>query len=334
MRDLVQSLSNVLHPVAATSWRDELPHVLHRDYETRSLTILKTVGTYKYATNPSTEVLCCAYALDDEPVQLWTPGNPVPAEFIKAATDPTWIVCAHGAHFEDAIEHHILHPRFGWPVFPIEKQRCTQAMALAVGLPPRLSTAAITLELGNRKDAAGERLMHQTSKPRRPHKDENPANIYWFEDQERLDRLYDYCKQDVEVERDLYGRLPPLSVSEQSLWELSSRINQRGFYIDRAFAEAARKIAEVAAPEIEQEIAEISSGNVTSINQVGRLMAWLQRHGCIMEKLDRKSIEKKLLDPELVPVVRRVLELRLGGAQAAVKKINALLARAGDDNRA
>ena len=52
-----------------------------------------------------------------------------------------------------------------------------------------------------------------------------------------------------------------------------------------------------------------------------------------MEKLDRKSIEKKLLDPELVPVVRRVLELRLGGAQAAVKKIDALLARAGDDDR-
>ena len=31
--------------------------------------------------------------------------------------------------------------------------------------------------------------------------------------------------------------------------------------------------------------------------------------------------------------VHRVLELRLGGAQAAVKKIDALLARAGDDDR-
>ena len=31
--------------------------------------------------------------------------------------------------------------------------------------------------------------------------------------------------------------------------------------------------------------------------------------------------------------VRRVLELRLGGAQAAVKKIDSLLARAGDDDR-
>ena len=31
--------------------------------------------------------------------------------------------------------------------------------------------------------------------------------------------------------------------------------------------------------------------------------------------------------------MRRVLELRLGGAQAAAKKIDALLARAGDDDR-
>ena len=52
-----------------------------------------------------------------------------------------------------------------------------------------------------------------------------------------------------------------------------------------------------------------------------------------VKKLDRKAIEKLLLDPELPPAVQRVLELRLGGAQAAVKKIDALLARAGDDDR-
>ena len=155
MHEIVQTRSNVPHVAAAASWQDALPHVLHRDYETRSQAIIKTVGTYKYATDSSTTVLCAAFAIDDGPVQLWAPGDPVPAEFIEAATNPAWVVCAHGAHFEDAIEHHVLHPRFGWPVFPIEKQRCTQAMALAVGLPARLSTVATALELSNRKDAAG-----------------------------------------------------------------------------------------------------------------------------------------------------------------------------------
>src|SRR4051794_23699499 len=172
-------------------------HVLHRDYETRSCTGLRIAGTFKYATDPATEVLCCAHARDDEPVQLWTPGDPVPPEFLEAANNPNWIVCAHGAHFEDAVERHVLHPRFTWPVFPIEKQRCTQAMCLALGLPARLSAAAIALELGNQKDAAGEMLMHQTSKPRRPHKHEDPTKLYWREDAGRLQRLGEYCRQDV-----------------------------------------------------------------------------------------------------------------------------------------
>ena len=332
MHDIIQTRSNVLHPAAAVSWRDTKLHVLHRDYETRSQAILKTVGTNVYASDASTTVLCCAYAVDEEPVQLWTPGNPVPAEFIEAAINPAWIVCAHGAHFEDAIERHVLHPRFGWPVFPIEKQRCTQAMALAVGLPARLSTAANALELGNRKDAAGERLMHQTSKPRRAHKDEDPHQVYWFDDDDRLQRVYEYCRQDVETERELYNRLLPLSASEQILWELSRRINQRGFYIDRGFAQAARVIAEAAAPEIDTEISELTNGAVTGINQIARLQTWLQEHGCIVKSLDRKAITKLLLT-ELPSKVQRVLELRLGGAQAAVKKINALLARVDDDGR-
>jgi DNA polymerase bacteriophage-type len=335
MHDVVQIRSNVLHPAAAAPWQDTKLHVLHRDYETRSHAILKTVGTYKYATDPSTEVLCCAYAIDDEPVQLWIPGDAVPAAFIEAATNPSWVVCAHGAHFEDAIERHVLQSRFRWPVFPIEKQRCAQALCLAHGLPARLRAAADALELSNRKDAAGERLMHQTSKPRRAHKDEDPRQVYWFDDDSRLQRLYAYCRQDVKVERELFNRLPPLSPAEQAIWELSNNINTRGFCVDRAFAEAARKITEAAAPEIDAEIAELTGGDVTTINQITRLMAWLRDHGRALKSLDRKAIERQLAkgDDELSPLIRRVLELRLGGAQAAVKKIDALLARAGDDHR-
>ena len=309
-------------------------HVLHRDYETRSRALLKLVGTHKYAADPSTEILCAAYAVDDDPVQLWLPGDPVPPEFIEAAHNPSWVVAAHGDHFETAIERHILAPRFGFPLVPLERHRCTMAIALAAGLPARLDRIALALELSNRKDAAGERLMHQMSKPRRAHKDEDPDRVYWFDDQERLDRLYEYCRQDVEVEREIYRRLPPLSPTEQAVWELSSVINERGFRVDRVFAEAARKIAQAAAPEIDAELADITGGAVTGINQIAKLLAWLQEHGCTLQKLDKGAIERQLERADDLPLpVQRVLELRLGGAQAAVKKINALLARAGDDDR-
>ena len=110
------------------------------------------------------------------------------------------------------------------------------------------------------------------------------------------DRLYDYCRQDVEVERELYARLPPLSPAEQALWVLSSKINNRGFCVDRKFAEAARKIAQAAAPEIDAELAEITGGAVTKINQIARLLQWLQQQGCTAKKLDRKAIENQLLN--------------------------------------
>ena len=70
-------------------------HVLHRDYETRSRLDLRKVGAFLYAADVSTQVLCAAYAVDDDPVQLWWPGDPIPLEFKEAATDPAWIACAH-----------------------------------------------------------------------------------------------------------------------------------------------------------------------------------------------------------------------------------------------
>ena len=310
-------------------------HVVHRDVETRSKVSLQKLGVHKYATDPSTDVWCVAFAVDNDPTQLWLPGNPVPLEFLEAAVNPSWAVCAHNDAFESAIEQHVLASRYDWPVIPPERHRCTMAMCLALGLPARLSLVADVLELEHRKDKAGERLMHQMSKPRKPRKGENPAGTYWFDDPERLQRLYEYCKQDVEVERELVDRLPPLSPTEQAIWELSNRINARGFRVDRQLAEAARRIARAAAPEIDAELAEITNGAVTAINQVARLLRWLQQQGCTATKLDRKTLEKLLLDAELLPspAVRRVLELRLGGAQAALKKIEALVARAGADGR-
>ena len=140
-------------------------HILHRDYETRSRAILKTVGTHRYAADPGTEILCAAFAVDSDPVQLWIPGDPVPPEFIEAAHNPHWMLAAHGDHFETIVEQYVLAPRYGWPLVPLERHACTMALALAHGLPARLSAVADALELSNRKDAAGERLMHQRRSP-------------------------------------------------------------------------------------------------------------------------------------------------------------------------
>jgi DNA polymerase bacteriophage-type len=308
-------------------------HTLFRDYECRGVLALNKIGVHRYAADPRTEVLCCAYAVDAGPVKLWTPGDAVPAEFHEAANNLNWSAVAHNAPFEMAIEQHILGPRFGWPLIPLQQQVCTMVAALALSLPARLENVARALELRHQKDAVGHRLMQMMARPRKPRKDEDPNRIYWFEDPDRLARLYEYCQADVECERELYARLQLLSPAEQALWQLDARINARGFCIDRNLAEAARAIAKEAGPEIDSELAEVTGGAVTAVNQIAKMQVWLQQNGCAVKDLQQKTVATLLEDTELPPKVQRVLELRQDGGQAAVKKINALLQHAGDDDR-
>jgi DNA polymerase len=307
-------------------------HVLYRDFESRGVISLKKAGAHKYAADPGTEIVCVAYALDDEPVQIWTPADPIPPEVIEAANHPNYLVAAHGP-FELVFEQNNLGPRFGWPRTPLSRQRCTMTLALALSLPGSLENAAKALSLIHQKDKAGQRLMLQMAKPRRPRKNENQNGVYFFDDDARKQRLHAYCAYDVQILRELYQRLRPLSETEQELWELDQQINSRGFHVDREFAEAARRIAEAARPEMDAELAEITGGVVTRIGQVARLQAWIRERGCCgVSKLDKKAVEK-LLDTELLPKVRRALELRRDGAQSATKKIDSLLACCCDDGR-
>ena len=71
--------------------------------------------------------------------------------FSKPPTNPNWIAVAHNAAFEMAIEQHILGPRFGWPLIPIARQRCTMAMALALSLPAKLETSRARSNCGTRR---------------------------------------------------------------------------------------------------------------------------------------------------------------------------------------
>src|SRR6516162_2398536 len=196
--------------------------VVHIDVETRSAISLDRISTRRYAREESTEALCVAYALDDGPVELWTPAAPVPREFTSA--NPDTCFAAHNANFEFSIIRHLLAPRFGWPAIPIERFICTMAMARAAALPGKLDGAAGALGLETRKDKVGAKLMREiAARKREPTPDD-------------LERLHAYCCQDVEVERELFRRLPPLIEPEQALWLLDHRINLRGIPIDRPLA--------------------------------------------------------------------------------------------------
>jgi DNA polymerase len=307
---------------------------LHIDFETRSVVDLRKAGVYVYAEHESTNVWCAAYAVDDGPVELCEPAfEYAPHPIVKAVAEG-WPIVAHNANFERTIWHHILTPRYGWPEPKLEQWRCTMAMALAQALPGSLDNCAAAVGLPFGKDAEGYQAMLRMAKPRRPRKGEDPDGIYWFDDEERRLKLYAYCRQDVEVERQLEKRLLPLRPDEQKLWWLDQRINDRGVYVDKSLCDGALKVVDRASDWLNDELAELTggaAGRVTNINQIG---AWLCERGCPMESLDKEHIENALIRSDLPDDVRRVLEIRQEGARGANKKIVALLAGRSKDERA
>jgi len=295
------------------------------DGETGGTIDLKKVGADRYAAHPSTRVWCFCWALDDGPVQLWIPGDPVPAEIADASE-----VVAHNAAFERAIFRHILtKPPHNWPHIPLSRWRCSMAAGLALALPARLAQVAKALSLPEQK--ANKSIVSQMMKPRLPRGNEDPNGVYWFADAEHRQALYDYCKQDVETERALYKWLPPLSPAEQALWQLDQRINDRGFYTDGALIEKAIAIAKTAEREIQTEFQRITGLNST--NQVEKFLTWLAAHGCEVTDLQKTTLSQALRRTSLAPEVRRAIELRREAAHAAANKFPALQAWRGEDGR-
>ena len=105
------------------------------DLETRSAVNLRDCGAHVYAIDPTTQILCLVFAVDDGEPQLWLPGdvlrgentpNSPPAIFSTIANDPdNWEVGAHQYDFERDIYAAILIPHYGFPALPSHVWHCT-----------------------------------------------------------------------------------------------------------------------------------------------------------------------------------------------------------------
>lgn len=306
---------------------------LHIDFETRSTLDLKEVGLYNYARHPSTDVWCMAIALGDAEPEIWTPGQPLDAEgtgcfwhdYIRTGGK----VVAHNAPFELAIWNNIMVPRYGWPELKPEQTYCTMAQAYAMGLPGALEDAALALGLSVLKDTEGRSLMLRMSRPRSFKPDGTPI---WWDDEDKLKRLYAYCQQDVRVERELEKRLMPLSEKERKVWLLDYRINQRGVAVDVQTAQAAVAMTEEVKVRCNQELSRLTENAVQTVTAVGALKTWMEGKGVKAESLAKQALTD-LLDTDLPDDVRRALILRQEAGKASTAKLDRMLNMVGSDNR-
>lgn len=280
-------------------------------------------GAAAYAADPSTGVHCAVFGMARAPgeavqTHIWLPGRDLPAWVVRHITSGG-LLLAHNVSFEMSLWQHVLHPHHGWPEMgPLDRWRDTAALAAARALPVALESLTQVLGCQELKDAEGKQLMLTLCKP-------GADGVIPEPDPLQLERLVDYCAQDVLAMIDCYHRLPALPPSEQEVLVADWAINLRGVTVDLAMAQAMARLQRLRAQKLDHDVLDTTSDLLT-VTAVPALRDWLLARGVALPTqrrqrqdgsspstvtLSRPVVAKLAADPETPGDVRAVLEARL-----------------------
>jgi DNA polymerase len=163
---------------------------------------------------------------------------------------------------------------------------------------------------------------------------DSPPEIIWHEDPNDLDRLYEYCKQDVEATYELDQTLDDLTETEKDLWQLDARMNMAGVKVDLSAAMVAAEGLTRNTRKIHTRVSTLTEGAVSSVRQVAALRGWIKEYSCGSVDLPdlAKATVEKALKGDLPPVVRELLELRQAGSKSSTAKLDRMIQLADPDD--
>jgi DNA polymerase len=302
--------------------------ILWIDFETRSRVDLGSKGVYNYAQDMSTEVLCMSYAFDDGEVVTWTPDRPFPPE----VAGHKGLIYAHNAAFERLIFWYVLQQNFA-----LEQFYCTATQARANCAPGSLEDVGRFASADMRKDHRGAQLIRLLSIPQ--------FDGNFRKDEVLMAEMIRYCEQDVKAMREISKAMRPLSAEELADYHVNERINDRGVLVDVSLARAAMRYANDELVEIEERVAELTDGEITSVRSP-KMREWvLERVGEQAKKLmlvkDKYSIDKTVRanllamenPDEVPPVVAEVIQCADDLWASSVAKFGRMADLADDEDR-
>jgi DNA polymerase len=231
--------------------------VLYCDFETRSRCDLKAHGVYNYCRDPSTDVLCMSWAFDDDEVQTWLPGQPLPDE----VRNHTGQIRAHNAAFERLVFWYVLQIDYD-----LEQFYCTATQARANCAPGSLEDAGRFAGAAMRKDHRGSQLVRALCIPR-------PDGTF-NDDAALMTALVEYCERDVRAMRAISQGMRELSDTELADYHVNERINDHGVLVDVPLAKAAQVYAAAELEEIQALVVSVTEGAVTSVRSP-RMREWV-----------------------------------------------------------
>lgn len=293
------------------------------DFETFCGVSVVDVGAWRYAMDPSCEVLCLAYSIDDGPIKPWVPGDPLPQELFDAVAKGAK-VHAHNAVFEYVIWHIVLK----WPEIPLEQLHCTMALMATFSFPLGLEKGGEAIGAEVQKDKDGKRLLKKFSQNQTSRKKDDYGRVFRIlpkDDPEDFRLLVGYCIRDVAAEKSLLKKLPrqTLSKAEHAVYRLDFIMNRRGVRIDTKTVAHVKRLADEWSEKLEAE-AEVLTGGVKTSQRAG-IMAWAESRGYYLRNYQADYVTEVANDPGAPADVRRVMEIRSSLGKTSVTKYSKML---------
>lgn len=316
------------------------------DWETYSEADLSKCGVYRYAEDPSFEILLAGISVNEQPPVTYdlACGEKIPDEILRAIVSKRAVVYSFNAAFERVClsvylrrNYPDLFKGYGGPDDSVGRYldpvnwRCDMILAAYNGLPLSLSAVGAVLGFEKQKLSEGKDLVKYFSTPCKPTQSNGgrtrnrPADA---PDKWMLFKKYNV--RDVEVQLQIHERLAKYPVPD-SVWEewfIDQKINDRGIRIDRKLVNEAIRIDGLVKDDLTEKMERITG--LDNPNSVMQLKGWLAENGIVTDALGKKDV-KELLKTASGPA-KEVLEMRQQLAKSSVKKYTAMLTSADPDD--
>ncbi len=286
------------------------------DVETRGPNFSQ--GLAKYAL--TAEVIMVQWAIDDGPVRVEDltnrTGKLTAMCVLAERADEIW---AHEAAFDRTM----LETTDWWPKVPLEKWRCTAALARFHGLPGGLDKLCQIFKVKDNeaKTSNGKALIQLFCKPNTDgrYNDRHSHPAEWAE-------FLGYGAADISAMRAVWKATPKWNSSPRMWagWHLNERMNARGVGVDLELCQGAKELTEIAKKRMGDRTEELSLGEVERTTQVARLRAFCAEYGVNLPDLTADTVERRLEDESLPEHIKELLRVR----QQASKSSSAKYSRA------
>lgn len=323
------------------------------DLETYSSVDLGECGAYKYAESPDFQIILVGYMVDscgvvkqwdaltkqlktytkqDDGTYAVTDTEPcayLPEELEELLDDDGVEKRAHNAAFE-----RICFNACGYSIPPTQ-WRCTMVKAAYCGLPLALGQLSKVLDLENKKQETGKMLIRYFSTPCKPTKvNGGRTRNYPHHAPEKWEQYCEYNVYDVlsedEIDRKLEKYVFP--DSEQELYALDQRINDRGILIDIELAKSAVRLEAANTEEVEAFCKQLSG--IDNPNSRKQVIDWITlKTGVEVESLGKDVIDELIAKFANYPDIVAFLNARKQLSKTSVKKYQKMLSCACNDNR-